>query len=121
MATFVFPNINFDPPPQRREIHQVQEIRFLFLSRIHEKKGIFVVMEYMNYGSLTSFLHNNSRRLEEKIPLLKDVAEGMAFLHSVCKVLHRDLKSDNCLLVKNPKNIKNCIQKKIKIYILKNV
>ena len=68
-----------------------------------ENKGIFVVMEYMNYGSLTSFLHNNSRRLEEKIPLLKDVAEGMAFLHSVCKVLHRDLKSDNCLLVKNPK------------------
>ena len=68
-----------------------------------EKRGIFVVMEYMNYGSLTSFLHNNSRRLEEKIPLLKDVAEGMAFLHSVCKVLHRDLKSDNCLLVKNPK------------------
>merc|ERR1712023_606529 len=27
----------------------------------------------------------------------------MEFLHSVCKALHRDLKSDNCLLVKNPK------------------
>jgi len=68
-----------------------------------EKRGIFVVMEYMNYGSLTSFLHDKSRRFEEKLPLLKDVAEGMEFLHSVCKALHRDLKSDNCLLVKNPK------------------
>mgnify|MGYP001465805280 CR=1 FL=1 len=65
-----------------------------------ESNGIFVVMEYMNYGSLTSFLHDNARRFEEKLPLLKDVAEGMDFLHSVCKALHRDLKSDNCLLVR---------------------
>lgn len=45
IKTFVFPNINFDPPAQRREIHQVQEIRFLFLSRIHEKKGIFELLK----------------------------------------------------------------------------
>lgn len=45
IKTFVFPNINFAPLSQRREIHQVQNIRFLFLSRIHEKKGIFELLE----------------------------------------------------------------------------
>lgn len=54
-----------------------------------------LVMEYMNHGSLSDLLRNETMYIEAStlLSVLWDVAEGMRFLHSVKpKVIHGDLK-----------------------------
>eukprot|EP01132_Coremiostelium_polycephalum_P004881 gene4881-6087_t len=67
-----------------------------------------IVMEYMDLGSLSSYLHKkklDSQPLSWNI-ILKiaiDIASGMAFLHNITPPLvHRDLKSPNILLATQP-------------------
>eukprot|EP00940_MAST-03C_sp_MAST-3C-sp2_P000262 g262.t1 len=80
--------------------------------------GIFVVLEFCEYGSLTSYVigdpkaHAEKKGLPEerswsvRMSLLDDVAEGMAYLHLHHKSVHRgklhlpvlNLKADNVLL-----------------------
>ncbi|EGG20823.1 hypothetical protein DFA_00688 [Cavenderia fasciculata] len=67
-----------------------------------------IVMEYMDLGSLSSYLRQK-RELGETLPweiilkIAKDIAKGMAFLHNISPPLvHRDLKSPNILLATTP-------------------
>lgn len=60
-----------------------------------------LVMEYMQNGSLYDILHNHTMALEGDIilPILRDVSQGMRFLHSASPlVLHGDLKAQNILV-----------------------
>lgn len=63
-----------------------------------------LVTEYMSRGSLYHVLHedttpvqNRLTSLPSKLRVLRDVADGMRYLHS-CEVIHRDMKSPNVLL-----------------------
>ena len=59
-----------------------------------------IVQEFMGYGSLNQFLQSGMElsRLQ-KIEMALDVIEGLVFLHSsIPPVIHRDLKSANCLV-----------------------
>jgi len=62
---------------------------------------IWVVMEFMEGGSLTDLLDLYDKGLElneEDIAyILKEYLEGLAYIHSLNRV-HRDIKSDNILL-----------------------
>ena len=59
----------------------------------------FIVTEYMALGSLKTVLADRDRVLgwPARIRLAAQVADGMAYLHSL-KIVHRDFKSDNVLL-----------------------
>jgi serine/threonine protein kinase len=60
-----------------------------------------LVMEYMEYGSLYDLLHNDTMVIDGELllPILRDVAQGMRFLHAAePKVIHGDLKTQNILV-----------------------
>jgi len=60
-----------------------------------------LIMEYMQMGSLFSLLHNKTVPISGELilPILKDVAKGLRFLHSASPpVVHSDLKCANILV-----------------------
>ena len=90
------------------------EVRFLMRTR-HERlvmflgcgvdeKGVsFVVMEFMDGGSLDRALWRSSSNFAnmswlQRIRILLDVVDGLAYLHLMHKSIHQDLKSPNVLL-----------------------
>lgn len=57
-------------------------------------------MEMCTKGPLTNvILRKEIRKLEQKVQVLLQIADGMRFLHER-KVIHRDLKCDNILVDK---------------------
>jgi len=71
-----------------------------FLGGCSNPPQLYLVMELANFGSLAQNLHDDKIEFDWmlKFKIASDTAAGMDFLHSK-KVLHRDLKSENLLLV----------------------
>jgi serine/threonine protein kinase len=68
---------------------------------IERRSEPMLVMEYMEYGSLYDLLHNDTMVIDGELvlPILRDVAQGMRFLHAAePKVIHGDLKTQNILV-----------------------
>lgn len=68
---------------------------------ISKKEEPLLVMEYMDHGSLYDLLHNDTYVLEGEVllPILRDIAQGVRFLHaSTPQVIHGDLKAQNILV-----------------------
>jgi serine/threonine protein kinase len=68
---------------------------------IDKNEDPMLVLEYMDHGSLYDILHNNTFVIEGEIllPILRDVTQGVRFLHSAKpQVIHGDLKSHNILV-----------------------
>ncbi len=65
----------------------------------------FLVLEYMNRGSLGSILFGNGPVLEwqERVEIALGIARGLAYLHSGCeqRIIHCDVKPENILLHDN--------------------
>nr|XP_023911749.1 G-type lectin S-receptor-like serine/threonine-protein kinase At5g35370 [Quercus suber] len=65
----------------------------------------FLVLEYMNRGSLGSTLFGNGPVLEwqERLEIAIGTARGLAYLHSECehRIIHCDVKPENILLNDN--------------------
>ena len=63
-----------------------------------------LVMEYMDHGSLYDLLHNATVVIDGELvlPILRDVTQGVRFLHAAKpQVIHGDLKAQNILVDSN--------------------
>jgi serine/threonine protein kinase len=72
-----------------------------------DKGNLILVYDFMNNGSLDKWIfeceEGKMLTREERIQVLKNVAEGILYLHEdwEVKVLHRDIKASNVLLDKD--------------------
>jgi len=89
-----------------RKIQQVAVLRSLhhnnvlrFIGVLYKEKKLHLVTEYIAGGTLRALLHDTNEPLpwEQRTSFAKDIAAGMAYLHSM-NIIHRDLNSHNCLV-----------------------
>eukprot|EP00592_Proboscia_alata_P011203 CAMPEP_0194365924 /NCGR_PEP_ID=MMETSP0174-20130528/13911_1 /TAXON_ID=216777 /ORGANISM="Proboscia alata, Strain PI-D3" /LENGTH=1196 /DNA_ID=CAMNT_0039140815 /DNA_START=168 /DNA_END=3758 /DNA_ORIENTATION=- len=90
------------------EVRQISKLRHPCITTMmgasFSKDEPLLVMEYMDYGSLFDLLHNTTIIVEgdNLLPILRDVAQGIRFLHSAIPlVIHGDLKAQNILVDKH--------------------
>ncbi|KAG9132722.1 hypothetical protein Leryth_014005 [Lithospermum erythrorhizon] len=72
----------------------------------HEEATCYLVYEYVENGSLHSWLHGNQREKlswKNRLRIAIDVANGLQYIHEHTrpKVVHKDIKSSNILLDSN--------------------
>ncbi|XP_024026564.1 serine/threonine-protein kinase EDR1 [Morus notabilis] len=76
----------------------------LFLGACTKPPRLSMVTEYMEMGSLYYLIHlsGQKKRLSwrRKLKMLRDICRGLMCIHRM-KVVHRDLKSANCLVNKH--------------------
>lgn len=70
-----------------------------FLEAFLNGMDLWVVMEFMEGGSLTDVIDNNDSCLQEDqiAAICQETTKGLKFLHNK-HIIHRDIKSDNVLL-----------------------
>ncbi|XP_030941622.1 G-type lectin S-receptor-like serine/threonine-protein kinase At5g35370 [Quercus lobata] len=91
------------------EISIIGNIRHVNLVRLTgfcaQGKQRFLVLEYMNRGSLDSTLFGDGPVLQwgERVEIALGTARGLAYLHSECeqRIIHCDVKPENILLHDN--------------------
>ncbi|XP_043486635.1 LIM domain kinase 1 isoform X1 [Polistes fuscatus] len=80
-----------------RSLHHNNVLRFIGV--LYKDKKLHLVTEYISGGTLRALLHDTNEPLpwEQRTSFAKDIAAGMAYLHSM-NIIHRDLNSHNCLV-----------------------
>ncbi|KAH6836431.1 Mitogen activated protein kinase kinase like protein [Perilla frutescens var. hirtella] len=76
----------------------------LFLGACTKPPRLSMVTEYMEMGSLYYLIHLSGQKKKlswrRRIKMLRDICRGLMCLHRM-KIIHRDLKSANCLVNKH--------------------
>lgn len=95
-----------DEEAQRNFLKEVAVLRSLshhnvlrFIGVLYRDQKLHLVTEFVQGGSLKELIHDSGLPLpwEQRILFAKDIACGMAYLHSM-NIIHRDLNSLNCLV-----------------------
>ncbi|KAI3465842.1 hypothetical protein Pfo_022504 [Paulownia fortunei] len=76
----------------------------LFLGACTKPPRLSMITEYMEMGSLYYLIHLSGQKKKlswrRKIKMLRDICRGLMCIHRM-KIIHRDLKSANCLVNKH--------------------
>ncbi|KAF9967213.1 hypothetical protein BGZ70_010367 [Mortierella alpina] len=85
----------------KREVEIVQQLRHKHIVQFYHVQQDMIVMEYVEGGSLEgAIVKNDLKTWEIKTQIAKDIALGLAHLHSQ-GILHCDIKSSNILLTEH--------------------
>ncbi|KAH7657790.1 Non-specific serine/threonine protein kinase protein [Dioscorea alata] len=75
----------------------------LFLGACMKPPHLSMVTEYMEMGSLYYLIHMSGQKKKlswrKKLKFIRDICKGLMYMHRM-KIVHRDLKSANCLVNK---------------------
>ncbi|XP_017017497.1 putative mitogen-activated protein kinase kinase kinase 7-like [Drosophila kikkawai] len=100
-----------------REIAQLSQIDHENIVKVYGSANDggygYLVMEYLEEGSLHNFLHGDDQReytMEEAVSWARQCAEAMTYLHSMQPnpVMHRDIKPQNILFAETLSRLKIC-------------
>ncbi|KAK9128471.1 hypothetical protein Syun_017268 [Stephania yunnanensis] len=74
----------------------------LFLGACTKPPHLSMITEYVEMGSLYYLIHTSGKKLSwrRRLKMLRDICRGLMCIHRM-KVVHRDLKSANCLVNKH--------------------
>lgn len=98
-----------DEEAQQNFVKEIAVLRSLqhrnvlrFVGVLYKDKKLHLLTEYISGGTLQDYIHDLSVDISwlQKINFSKDIAAGMAYLHSK-NIIHRDLNSNNCLVRKD--------------------
>jgi len=86
-----------------------------FLDHFENSEYIFIIMEYIKFGDLSSYLNKKKKEKnaiseERGADISLQIAEGLDYLHKF-GIVHRDLKLENIMVSKYEKN--KCFEIKI--------
>ncbi|XP_020098528.1 serine/threonine-protein kinase EDR1-like isoform X4 [Ananas comosus] len=90
------------------EIYILSRLRhpnvILFLGACMKPPHLSMVTEYMEMGSLYYIIHMSGQKIKlswrKRLKILRDICRGLLCIHRM-KIVHRDLKSANCLVNKH--------------------
>ncbi|KAE8675024.1 Mitogen-activated protein kinase kinase 1 [Hibiscus syriacus] len=86
---------------QELRIHQALQCSHVvgFYHSFHRSRSIYLVLEYMDRGSLADVLRQVKTILEPYLAVVcKQVLQGLVYLHNEKHVIHRDIKPSNLLV-----------------------
>ncbi|XP_071958312.1 uncharacterized protein [Antedon mediterranea] len=94
-------------PNQDQDPHMLAEIESLkiathknvvqYMESFQIGNTIYIVMEYCDFGHITSFIKSKKPNLKVRMGFIQDIASGIAHLHGL-KISHRDVKPANILV-----------------------
>ncbi len=76
-----------------------------FIDSYENSNFTFIIMEFLKYGSLTTFLERKRFKVSEKLikGIVLQISKALKYLHDF-GIIHRDLKPDNILIVGKSEN-----------------
>lgn len=84
-------------PPLRGHTGIVRAIAYGWTDNASHNWDPYFVLEYSDYGTLTAFVQKIRPSLDERLDLVRDVAEGLEALHNN-RFIHGDIKPQNVLV-----------------------
>lgn len=81
-----------------------------YYNYFEEDEFIYIIMEYLEGGTLRQFISENSENISEDTAriIIKQILQALSYLHYTCDICHRDIKPENVMLCQ--KNDINCIK-----------
>ena len=97
------------PVDSKNKKHVIKEIELLksldhpnivkYYNYLKEEDNIYIIMEYLDGGTLKQYIEKNSQNINEDIAreIIKQLLNALSYLHYLCDICHRDIKPENIM------------------------
>ena len=80
-----------------KELNHINIVKYL--DYFESGNNIYIVMEYLDGGTLKQYIEKNKENINENIAriIIKQILNALSYLHYTCNICHRDVKPDNIM------------------------
>jgi len=77
-----------------------------YYNYLKEEDNIYIIMEYLDGGTLKQYIEKNSQNINEDIAreIIKQLLSALSYLHYLCDICHRDIKPENIMFPEKNNN-----------------